>query len=71
MDEKCPGGYKIITVFSHVQTVLLRAGCSTVQCSAYRRSQAQGRLLFWKKETLLTYESVNLCFLIESLSRII
>ncbi|XP_073909338.1 small ribosomal subunit protein eS27-like [Castor canadensis] len=32
MDVKCSGGYKITTAFSHVQTVLLCTGCSTVQC---------------------------------------
>ncbi|XP_003506132.1 40S ribosomal protein S27-like [Cricetulus griseus] len=32
MDVKCPGRYKIITVFSHAQTVVLCVGCSTVLC---------------------------------------
>uniref|UniRef100_A0A8C6QR02 40S ribosomal protein S27 n=2 Tax=Nannospalax galili TaxID=1026970 RepID=A0A8C6QR02_NANGA len=32
MDVKCPGCYKIITVFSHAQTVVLCVGCSTVLC---------------------------------------
>uniref|UniRef100_A0A8C3WH60 40S ribosomal protein S27-like n=1 Tax=Catagonus wagneri TaxID=51154 RepID=A0A8C3WH60_9CETA len=32
MDVKCPGCYKITTVFSHAQTVVLRVGCSTVLC---------------------------------------
>ncbi|KAK1795460.1 hypothetical protein P4O66_010638, partial [Electrophorus voltai] len=32
MDVKCPGCYKITTVFSHVQTVVLCVGCSTVLC---------------------------------------
>ncbi|XP_045020405.1 40S ribosomal protein S27-like [Bubalus kerabau] len=30
MDVKCPGCYKIITVFSYAQTVVLCVGCSTV-----------------------------------------
>ncbi|XP_006881843.1 PREDICTED: 40S ribosomal protein S27-like [Elephantulus edwardii] len=30
MDVKCLGCYKIITVFRHAQTVVLRIGCSTV-----------------------------------------
>ncbi|XP_052020289.1 40S ribosomal protein S27-like, partial [Apodemus sylvaticus] len=34
VDVKCPGCYKVITVFSHAQTVILCAGCSTV-LSAY------------------------------------
>ncbi|XP_054845954.1 40S ribosomal protein S27-like [Eublepharis macularius] len=30
MDVKCPGCYKITTVFSHTQMVVLCVGCSTV-----------------------------------------
>ena len=30
MDVKCPGCYKITTVFSHAQTVVLYVGCSTI-----------------------------------------
>nr|XP_020747524.1 40S ribosomal protein S27-like [Odocoileus virginianus texanus] len=30
MDVKCPGCYKITTVFSHAQTVVLCVGCSTI-----------------------------------------
>lgn len=33
MDLKCPGCYQITTVFSHAQTVVLCAGCSTVLCT--------------------------------------
>ncbi|KAM9074700.1 small ribosomal subunit protein eS27-like [Megaptera novaeangliae] len=32
MDVKCPGCYKITTVFSCAQTVVLYVGCSTVLC---------------------------------------
>nr|XP_045217359.1 40S ribosomal protein S27-like [Macaca fascicularis] len=32
MDVKCPGCYKVNTVFSHAQTVVLCVGCSTVLC---------------------------------------
>jgi len=32
MDVKCPGCYKITTVFSHAQTVVLCVSCSTVLC---------------------------------------
>ncbi|XP_043861435.1 40S ribosomal protein S27-like [Dromiciops gliroides] len=32
MDVKYPGCYKITTVFSHAQTVVLCVGCSTVLC---------------------------------------
>ncbi|XP_032380574.1 40S ribosomal protein S27-like isoform X2 [Etheostoma spectabile] len=34
MDVKCPGCYKITTVFSHAQTVVLCVGCSTVLCQS-------------------------------------
>ncbi|XP_045393560.1 40S ribosomal protein S27-like [Lemur catta] len=32
MDVKCPGCYKITTVFSHAQTVVLCVGCSIFLC---------------------------------------
>ncbi|XP_074251286.1 small ribosomal subunit protein eS27-like [Saimiri boliviensis] len=32
MDVKCPGCYKITTVFSHAQMVVLCVGCCTVLC---------------------------------------
>ncbi|XP_073488801.1 small ribosomal subunit protein eS27-like [Aquarana catesbeiana] len=32
VDVKCPVLYKITTVFSHAQMVVLCAGCSTVLC---------------------------------------
>ncbi|OJD24838.1 40S ribosomal protein S27 [Blastomyces percursus] len=32
MDVKCPGCFAITTVFSHAQTVVICAGCSTVLC---------------------------------------
>ncbi|XP_054432883.1 40S ribosomal protein S27-like [Pteronotus mesoamericanus] len=32
IDVKRPGCYKITTVFSHAQTVVLCVGCSTVLC---------------------------------------
>ncbi|XP_040018126.1 small ribosomal subunit protein eS27-like isoform X1 [Gasterosteus aculeatus] len=34
MDVKCPGCYKITTVFSHAQTVVLCVGCATVLCQS-------------------------------------
>ncbi|XP_068403543.1 small ribosomal subunit protein eS27-like [Eschrichtius robustus] len=36
MDVKCPGCYKITTVSSHAQTVVLCGGCSTVLCQPTR-----------------------------------
>ncbi|XP_076009576.1 small ribosomal subunit protein eS27-like [Genypterus blacodes] len=32
MDVKCPGCYKISTIFSHAQRVVPCAGCSVVLC---------------------------------------
>uniref|UniRef100_A0A8C8ZWA3 40S ribosomal protein S27 n=1 Tax=Prolemur simus TaxID=1328070 RepID=A0A8C8ZWA3_PROSS len=34
MDMKCLGCYKITTLFSHAQTVVLCVGCSTVLCQS-------------------------------------
>ncbi|KAK2107721.1 hypothetical protein P7K49_012886 [Saguinus oedipus] len=39
MDVKCPGCYKITTVFSHAQTVVLCVGCSTVLCQLQEEKQ--------------------------------
>lgn len=32
MDVKCPGCYRITTVFSHAQGVVVCAGCATILC---------------------------------------
>ncbi|XP_027630211.1 40S ribosomal protein S27-like [Tupaia chinensis] len=32
LDVKCPGYYKITTIFSHIQMAVLCVGCSTVLC---------------------------------------
>ncbi|KAF8381614.1 hypothetical protein PRIPAC_70756 [Pristionchus pacificus] len=32
MDVKCPGCYKIITMFSHAQTVIVCTKCNTILC---------------------------------------
>ncbi|XP_012781380.2 small ribosomal subunit protein eS27-like [Ochotona princeps] len=37
MEVKCPGCYKITTVFSYAQMVVLCVGCSTVLCQPMRR----------------------------------
>ena len=46
MDVKCPGCYKITTVFSHAQTVVLCVGCSTVLCqpTGGRARLTEGRI---------------------------
>ncbi|XP_029806608.1 40S ribosomal protein S27-like [Suricata suricatta] len=41
MDMKCPSCYKITTIFSHAQKVVLCGGCSTVLCQPTR---GKGRL---------------------------
>lgn len=33
MDVKCMGCYRITTIFSHSQTVIPCAGCSTILCT--------------------------------------
>eukprot|EP01031_Cornospumella_fuschlensis_P044657 gene44657-54611_t len=33
MDVKCPGCFHIVTIFSHAQTVVNCASCSTVLCT--------------------------------------
>merc|ERR1712137_1497469 len=32
MDVKCPGRYRITTIFSHAHTVVVCSGCSSVLC---------------------------------------
>nr|XP_042141190.1 40S ribosomal protein S27-like [Peromyscus maniculatus bairdii] len=41
MHVKCPGCYKITTFFSHVQSVVLCVGCSTVLCKPTRFGKAR------------------------------
>ncbi|XP_059757558.1 small ribosomal subunit protein eS27-like [Balaenoptera ricei] len=36
INVKCPGCYKITTVFSHARTAVLCVGCSTVLCQPAR-----------------------------------
>ena len=51
MDVKCPGCYKITTVFSHAQTVVLCVGCSTVLCQPTGRKArlTEGCSFRWKQ----------------------
>jgi ribosomal protein S27E len=46
-DVKCPGGYKITLVFSHVQTVLSCAGCLTVQCHLQEEKPGSWKEYYW------------------------
>ncbi|CAI9152481.1 unnamed protein product, partial [Rangifer tarandus platyrhynchus] len=39
MDVRCPGCYKITTVFSHAQTVVLCVGCSLSSASLQEEKQ--------------------------------
>ncbi|KAK3732279.1 hypothetical protein QZH41_014420, partial [Actinostola sp. cb2023] len=48
MDVKCPGCYKITTVFSHAQTVVLCVSCSMVLCqpTGGRARLTEGTVVF-------------------------
>eukprot|EP00069_Balaena_mysticetus_P016577 bmy_00393T0 len=60
-DVKCPGCYKITTVFSHAQTVVLRVGCSTVLCQpAYRRKSKAYRRLLLQTEAALKAPGIKM-----------
>ena len=67
MDVKCPGCYKITTVFSHAQTVVLCVGCSTVLCqpTGGRARLTEGRIFtyliysFKNFKTDLTFVDLN------------
>ncbi|XP_027705388.1 40S ribosomal protein S27-like [Vombatus ursinus] len=51
MDVRCPGCYKITTVFSHTQTEVLCVGCSTVLCQPTGRKArlTEGCSFRWKQ----------------------
>ncbi|XP_036080921.1 40S ribosomal protein S27-like [Rousettus aegyptiacus] len=49
MNVKCPGCYKITTIFSYALTVVLCVVCSTV-LSAYRRNRLTERCSFRRKQ---------------------
>ncbi|KAH8343759.1 hypothetical protein KR059_007336 [Drosophila kikkawai] len=46
MDVKCPGCYRITTVFSHAQGVVVCAGCATILCqpTGGRAKLTEGKL---------------------------
>jgi len=48
MDVKCPGCYKITTVFSHAQSVVICTGCSTILCqpTGGRARLTEGKLSY-------------------------
>nr|ACI66191.1 40S ribosomal protein S27 [Salmo salar] len=52
MDVKCPGCYRITTVFSHAQRVVPCGGCSFVLCQPRGEMPPHGGLLLQKKATL-------------------
>uniref|UniRef100_A0AAQ4QPV6 40S ribosomal protein S27 n=1 Tax=Gasterosteus aculeatus aculeatus TaxID=481459 RepID=A0AAQ4QPV6_GASAC len=60
MDVKCPGCYKITTVFSHAQTVVLCVGCSTVLCqpTGGKARLTEGNLQY--TENMITFK-VKVC----------
>ncbi|XP_036852708.2 small ribosomal subunit protein eS27-like [Manis javanica] len=57
MGEKCPGGYKIATIFSHAQTVVLYISCSTVLCQPTGKSKAYRGCSFRRKPHYKSPES--------------
>uniref|UniRef100_A0AAR2KY32 40S ribosomal protein S27 n=1 Tax=Pygocentrus nattereri TaxID=42514 RepID=A0AAR2KY32_PYGNA len=63
MDVKCPGCYKITTVFSHAQTVVLCVGCSTVLCqpTGGKARLTEGLCLSHKKNLKLQLTLFTLC----------
>merc|ERR550525_815086 len=52
MDVKCPGCYRITTVFSHAQTVVVCAGCSCPLPAHRGQSQADRGLQLQKEAAL-------------------
>ncbi|VVC28287.1 Hypothetical protein CINCED_3A017301 [Cinara cedri] len=52
MDVKCPGCYKITTVFSHAQSVVICTGCSTILCqpTGGRARLTEGKLSAFIKQ---------------------
>uniref|UniRef100_A0A8D2Q838 40S ribosomal protein S27 n=1 Tax=Varanus komodoensis TaxID=61221 RepID=A0A8D2Q838_VARKO len=53
MDVKCPGCYKITTVFSHAQMVVPCVGCATVLCqpTGGKARLTEGRGLHWTPQS--------------------
>uniref|UniRef100_A0A287DDS2 40S ribosomal protein S27 n=1 Tax=Ictidomys tridecemlineatus TaxID=43179 RepID=A0A287DDS2_ICTTR len=58
MDVKCPGCYKITTVFSHAQTVVLCVGCSTVLCQPTGGKARLTEDLFWSCEFCVVFTEI-------------
>uniref|UniRef100_A0A803TV98 40S ribosomal protein S27 n=1 Tax=Anolis carolinensis TaxID=28377 RepID=A0A803TV98_ANOCA len=51
MDVKCSSCYKITTIFSHAQKVVLCIGCSTVLCQPMgRKAWLTEGCSFWQKQ---------------------
>lgn len=59
MDVKCPGCYKITTVFSHAQGVVLCAGCSTILCQP---TGGRAKLTEGNFDLNIFFGLVNNCF---------
>ncbi|XP_042871888.1 40S ribosomal protein S27 [Penaeus japonicus] len=51
MDVKCPGCFKISTVFSHAQTVVACVGCATVLCqpTGGKAKLTDGKYFFFRQ----------------------
>lgn len=71
MDVKCPGCYKITTVFSHAQSVVICTGCSTILCqpTGGRARLTEGKSIknfyficqFWDYTTLAVFSELCFC----------
>uniref|UniRef100_A0A8C8W3E6 40S ribosomal protein S27-like n=1 Tax=Peromyscus maniculatus bairdii TaxID=230844 RepID=A0A8C8W3E6_PERMB len=69
MDVKCPGCYKIATVFSHAQTVVLCIGCSTVCASPQEEKPGSQKAVHLEESnTNHLYKVLSLCFSQKALS---
>ena len=63
MDVKCPGCYKITTVFSHAQTVVVCSGCSAVLCQPTGGKARLTEGTFW---FLLSIRVFCLCLMFQN-----
>uniref|UniRef100_A0A8C0MGV5 40S ribosomal protein S27 n=1 Tax=Canis lupus familiaris TaxID=9615 RepID=A0A8C0MGV5_CANLF len=67
MDVKCRGCYKITTVFSHAQMVVLCVDCSTVLCQPMGGKTRLTEGCSFRRNTNDLHNLLNLCYITESL----
>ncbi|SPP83815.1 blast:40S ribosomal protein S27 [Drosophila guanche] len=63
MDVKCPGCYRITTVFSHAQGVVVCAGCATILCqpTGGRAKLTEGESALWAKRGSCCITNCSFC----------